>query len=133
MHPFRTAIESGETDGITELFAPDVVFNSPVVFRPYEGRETLEVLLRAVLAVFEDFRYERQIGADGDRDHALVFKARVGSREIEGCDFFHTNDDGLIDRFTVMVRPLSGMLALQEAMKLQVEAVQREMGVETAA
>ena len=73
MHPFRTAIESGETESIIELFAPDVVFNSPVVFRPYHGREALTVLLRAVARVFEDFRYEREIGADGDRDHALVF------------------------------------------------------------
>ena len=133
MHPFRTAIESGDTEGMIELFAPDVVFKSPVVYRANEGREALTVLLRAVMAVFEDFAYERQIGADGDRDHALVFKARVGSREIQGCDFFHTNDDGLIDEFTVMVRPLSGMLALQEAMKVQVEAVQREMGVQAPA
>jgi hypothetical protein len=133
MHPFRTAIESGDTEGIIELFAQDVVFNSPVVFRPYHGREALTVLLRAVARVFEDFRYEREIGADGDRDHALVFGARVGSREIQGCDFFHSNDDGLIDQFTVMVRPLSATLALAEAMKVQVEAVQRELGVETLA
>ncbi len=133
MHPFRTAIESGETENIVELFAPDVVFNSPVVYRPYHGREALTVLLRAVAKVFEDFTYEREIGADGDRDHALVFRARVGNREIQGCDFFHTNDDGLIDVFTVMVRPLSGTLALAEAMKVQVEEVQSELGVQTLA
>ena len=57
----------------------------------------------------------------------------MGNREIQGCDFFHSNEDGLIDQFTVMVRPLSGTLALAEAMKVQVEAVQREPGVETLA
>jgi hypothetical protein len=41
MHPFRRAIENGDTDGVLELFAPEVVFNSPVVFRPYHGREAL--------------------------------------------------------------------------------------------
>jgi len=39
MHPFRSAIETGEADGVLELFAPDVVCNSPVVFRSYHGRE----------------------------------------------------------------------------------------------
>ncbi len=133
MHPFRAAIESGDTDGLMELFAEDVVFSSPVVFRPYTGREALSVLLHAVMTVFEDFHYEREIGAEGASDHALVFRARVGNRELHGCDFFHTNDSGLIDEFTVMVRPLSATLALADAMKAQVEVAQRELGVETLA
>jgi hypothetical protein len=133
MHPFRAAIESGDTDGLIDLFAEDVVFSSPVVFRPYSGREALSVLLHAVMAVFEDFHYEREIGAEGASDHALVFRARVGDRELHGCDFFHTNDDGLIDEFTVMVRPLSATLALAEAMKAQIEVAQRELGVQTLA
>jgi hypothetical protein len=41
----------------------------------------------------------------------------VGDREVEGCDFVHTNDEGLIDELYVMVRPLSGAVALAEAMK----------------
>jgi hypothetical protein len=133
MHPFRALIESGETDGLVDLFTEDVVFSSPVVFQPYKGREALAVLLHAVMNVFEDFHYEREIGRDGDSDHALVFRARVGDREIQGCDFFHTNADGLIDQFTVMVRPLSATLALAEAMKTQVEVTQRELGIQTLA
>jgi hypothetical protein len=55
----------------------------------------------------------------------------VGSRELHGCDFLHTNQDGLIDEFTVMVRPRSAMLALAEAMNVEILAVQRELGVGT--
>lgn len=128
MHPFRSAIEraieTGETDRVLELFSPEVLFASPVVFRPYQGRETLGVILGAVMRVFEDFRYEREIGAEGAADHALVFKARVGDREIQGCDFIHTGQDGLIDEFTVMVRPRSAMLALAEAMATEVSALE---------
>lgn len=116
MHPFRRAIETGQVDTALELFSPDVVFNSPVVFRPYHGREALGVILGAVMRVFEDFRYEREIGAEGAADHALVFRARVGDRELHGCDFIHTGPDGLIDEMTVMVRPRSAALALAEAM-----------------
>jgi hypothetical protein len=133
MHPFRSAIETGDTDRVLELCSPDVVFNSPVVFRPYQGREALGVILRAVARVFEDFRYEREIGGEGASDHALLFRARVGDRELHGCDFLHVGEDGLIDEFTVMVRPRSAMLALAEAMNTEVLAVQRELGVQAPA
>jgi hypothetical protein len=127
MHPFRSAIETGQTDRVLELFSPHVVFNSPVVFRPYHGREAIGVILSAVMRVFEDFHYEREIGAEGAGDHALLFRARVGDREIHGCDFLHTGQDGLIDELTVMVRPRSAVLALGEAMKAELPAVQREL------
>jgi SnoaL-like domain len=130
MHPFRSAVESGESERISALLAEDVVFNSPVVFRPYHGREALATILLAVSRVFEDFRYEREIGEHGGHDHALVFRARVGDRELHGCDFLHTDENGLIDEFSVMVRPLSAALALAEAMKTQLELAQRELGVE---
>jgi hypothetical protein len=81
----------------------------------------MAALLRAVSQVFEDFRYEREIGVRGGRDHALVFTARIGDRTLQGCDFIHTDENGLIDEFTVMVRPLSGTLALAEAMKRMLE------------
>jgi len=133
MHPFRKAIESGETDRLLDLFSPEVVFNSPVVFRPYHGREALGVILRSVMRVFEDFRYEREIGAEGAGDHALLFRARVGDRELQGCDLLHTGQDGLIDELTVMVRPRSAMLALAEAMKTEVLAAEREPAGEALA
>jgi hypothetical protein len=133
VHPFRSAIEAGEIDRALELFSPEVVFSSPVVFRPYQGRETLGVILNAVSRVFEDFRYEREIGEEGAGDHALVFRARVGERELQGCDFLHTGEDGLIDEMTVMVRPRSAMVALAEAMQAEMLKVQRELGVEAPA
>jgi hypothetical protein len=119
MHAFRAAVESSDQEAIVALLAEDVVFRSPIVFQPYHGRDALAAILLAVSRVFEDFRYEREIGVEGARDHALVFKARIGDREVHGCDFLHTDENGLIDEFSVMVRPLSGALALAEAMKAQ--------------
>jgi hypothetical protein len=51
-----------------------------------------------------------------------VFAARVGDRELQGCDFLHENEDGLIDEFTVMVRPLTGALALADGMRAHFDA-----------
>jgi SnoaL-like domain len=129
MSSFRAAVERQDFDAIHGLLAENVVFRSPVVFAPYSGRDTVAAILRGAGRVFEDFRYEREItGADG-RDHALVFAARIGEREVHGCDFLHLDDDGLIDEFTVMVRPLSAARALSDAMKLQFEKIQRELGL----
>jgi limonene-1,2-epoxide hydrolase len=119
VHPFRRAIEARDLDAAVALMREDVVFRSPAVFKPYHGRDAVRRLLEAVMAVFEDFRYTREIGADGDRDHALVFETRVGDRQIEGCDFLQIDTDGAISELMVMVRPMSGMLALAEAMKVQ--------------
>jgi hypothetical protein len=130
VHPFRAAVEAHDLDAAIALMADDVVFRSPVVFKPYRGRDAVATLLGAVSRVFEDFRYEREMGAPDASDHALVFRAHIGDRELEGCDFLHTDEHGLIDELSVMVRPLSGVLALAEAMKTQLEMAQHELGTE---
>lgn len=119
MHLFRAAIEARDLDAAVALLHEDVVFRSPVVFTPYEGREAMRQILAAVIEVFEDFRYVREIGAGDARDHALVFEARVGDKQVQGCDFIQLDGDGVITEFTVMVRPMQAMLALAEAMKAQ--------------
>ncbi|MBP1822649.1 nuclear transport factor 2 family protein [Mycobacterium sp. OAE908] len=119
VHPFRRAIEARDLDAAVALMREDVVFRSPAVFKPYQGRDAVGRLLEAVMAVFEDFRYTREIGAADARDHALVFETRVGDRHVEGCDFIQLDEDGAISELMVMVRPMSGMLALAEAMKAQ--------------
>jgi hypothetical protein len=121
MRAFRQAVESWDVDRAVALMREDVTFRSPVVHRPYQGRATVSVILHAVSRVLEDFRYEREIGAEDAADHALVFRARVGDRELEGCDFLHTDADGLIDEFFVMIRPLSGAMAVAEAMRAELE------------
>jgi hypothetical protein len=45
----------------------------------------------------------------------LIFKARVGDRELEGLDVLRFDAEGKIAEFTVMVRPLSGAMALADA------------------
>lgn len=122
MHSFRRAIEARDLDAAVALLREDVVFRSPVVFKPYHGRGAMRQILAAVLEVFEDFRYVREIGAPDARDQALVFEARVGDKKLQGCDFIRLDEDGVISEFTVMVRPMSAMLALAEAMKAQLTA-----------
>ncbi|OBI12549.1 hypothetical protein A5712_07000 [Mycobacterium sp. E2327] len=128
-HPFRRAVEERDEAAIQAILADDVVFTSPVAFKPYVGKPITAAILRGVLRVFEDFHYVREIGDGNGRDHALVFETGVAGApgvKITGCDFLHFNDDGLIDDFMVMVRPLSGATALSEAMAAQFDRIQQE-------
>lgn len=131
MDAFRKAVEARDTDAMAACLADDVVFTSPVAFAPYSGKPITAAILRGVMRVFENFRYERVL-VDGP-NHALVFRTEVGGKEIQGCDFLHLNADGLIDEFTVMVRPLSGAQALSEAMAAQFEQIKAEAVAELEA
>lgn len=126
MHAFRQAVEARDHAAIADLLADDVVFTSPVAFKPYPGKAITAAILRAVLGVFEGFEYVREINDAGGTDHALLFTATVGGKSINGCDFLHVNADGLIDDFTVMVRPLSAANALAEAMGARFDQIRRE-------
>jgi SnoaL-like protein len=117
---FRAAAEGKDFSAIEELFADQVSFRSPVVFKPYEGREAIGVLLGAVAQVFEEFRYTDQVET-GDTA-VLVFEARVGDRELNGVDILRFDDDGRIGELMVMVRPMSAMNALAEAMQSKLAA-----------
>ncbi|MEU1523679.1 nuclear transport factor 2 family protein [Nocardia rhamnosiphila] len=126
MHPFRKAVEERDSAAIEALLADNVVFTSPVAFKPYPGKPLTAAILRGVLRVFEDFRYIREIADPGGRDHALVFEATVAGKRLTGCDFLHFDEDGKIDDFMVMVRPLSAATALAEAMGAQFDRIQSE-------
>jgi SnoaL-like domain len=114
MHPFAEAVVAGDHDAALATLADDVTFHSPAVYRPYRGKEHVGELLRAVAAVFENFRYTAE-WRDGPTT-ILFFEANVGDRELQGVDVLEENDEGLIARFTVMIRPLSGLQAVAAAM-----------------
>jgi hypothetical protein len=117
---FRAAAEAKDFGAADDLFAEDVVFRSPVVYKPYEGRDATKVLLGAVVQVFEDFRYLEHVET-GDVA-VLMFEARVGDKQLQGVDILKFREDGLIAEMTVMVRPMSGVHALAEEMRKMLEA-----------
>ena len=111
---FKAGVEARDIDAAFATLSDDVVLHSPVTFRAFEGKDVVSHVLRNVIEVFEDFRYVDHL-RNGETS-VLVFKARVGEREIDGIDYLHEGAGGLIDDITVMVRPLSGLSALAEQM-----------------
>jgi hypothetical protein len=122
---FRAAVEHMDIEAAAALLAPEVVFHSPVTFHPFLGRETVRKLLGLVAQTFEDFRYTDELETDGA--HGLIFRASVEGKELEGIDLLRFDEDGLIADFTVMLRPLSGLIPFAQAMGAKATAA----GVQT--
>ncbi len=126
---FQAALERGDIETASEMLAENVVFRSPAVFEPYEGRAATVVLLKAVSRVFRDFHYVRTFLEEDGRGMGLAFEAKIGSRVVEGIDLIRLDAHGLVADFRVMVRPHSALQALMEAMVPAIERVLGEQGV----
>lgn len=119
---FRTAIEAGDFDAAVELFAEDIRFYSPVKFKPFEGIDTVRALFRVLQRTFEDFRYVGDFPGRGQEPdgtevgaHVLHFRTVVNGKQVEGIDLLHLDDDDRITTFTVMIRPMSSLQAVSDA------------------
>jgi hypothetical protein len=115
MRAFRQAVEANDLAAVVALLADDVVFHSPVSFKPYRGREQVGWILATVAQVFQDFQYVAE--AENGQQSMLRFRARIGERELEGVDLIERDEHGQVAALTVMVRPLSALQALGEAMR----------------
>lgn len=124
MRSFREAIEAGDLDAVEAMLATDVVFTSPVAFKPYPGKAMTAAILRGVYDVFEDLHYVRELV--DEPHHVLEFEATVDGLAINGCDFLTYDPDGRIVDFKVMVRPLSGAQALAARMGAQFESIKAD-------
>src|SRR3954465_3259500 len=120
MHPFAEAVLADDHDAALATIADDVTFRSPAVHKPYHGKEQVDAILRLVATVFENFRYTNEWR--DERTTILFFQASVGDRELQGVDILEENGDGLIERFPVMARPLSGLQALAGTMAARLGA-----------
>ena len=109
---FRAAVEAGEIGSCPELFREDAIFRSPVVHRPYEGRDTVLKVLQAaenVLGLGGHFRYVHQLEDTDARVAILEFATEVDGRQVEGIDKLTFDEDGRIRELKVMLRPASAL------------------------
>src|ERR1700693_4204716 len=107
--PFRAAVEQGAVDDAQELFREDAVFRSPVLFKPYHGRDQVLKVLRAAEQVLggESFHYHHQLEDPQDRVAMLEFATEVDGRQVEGIDKLTFDEDGRISELKVLIRPAS--------------------------
>jgi hypothetical protein len=109
---FRSAVEAGDHEAMMAALAPELRFHTPVYLNPIEDRGVVSILLELLLETFEDFHYTDELHGDGV--HGLVFRTHVGDQQIEGLDLLRFDDSGLVDDFTVMIRPFSALEKLRD-------------------
>jgi hypothetical protein len=115
--------ESKDASLLDALLADDVVFRSPAVFKPQEGKAITTVYLTAALQVLgPTLRYVHEWNDDSSA--VLEFEADIDGVAVHGIDMFRWNSDDRITRFTVMVRPIRGLEALIGQMRERLAALQ---------
>ena len=128
--------------GLDELLHDDVVFHSPIVFTPQEGKEITKAYLQAACSVFggdgepaagagdadlgDSFRYVRQTMSG--HSAALEFETSMDGKYVNGVDLITCDDDGQIIEFKVMVRPLQAVEVVHQRMKAMLEAMAADRG-----
>ena len=128
----------GELDGgLDAILHPDVVFLSPIVYTPQEGRDITKMYLQAAGSTLADVdphaARETTTALDGDSKfgyvkvireghHAMLeFETTVDGKYANGVDIITCNDDGQIVEFKVMMRPLQAINAVHAQMKATLE------------
>ncbi|ARB44341.1 nuclear transport factor 2 family protein [Alloalcanivorax xenomutans] len=114
-------VEARDAAGLDAILADNVVFHSPVVHTPQEGKAITSLYLTAALRTLnnEHFRYEREI-LDGN-NAVLEFTTNLEGIHINGIDMIHCDDQGRIDDFKVMVRPLKAVNKIHQMMAAMLE------------
>ena len=109
-------IKTGDLSNLNELLADDVVFRSPVAFKPYEGKHVVFFILTNVIHFFYNDTEPTEIYTEDGENVVLEFSANVSGKSLKGIDMVRFNAQGKIIDFEVMIRPMSGLAALAEKM-----------------
>ena len=114
--------ERRDAEGIAPLLADNVVFQSPAVFKPQEGKAITVKYLQAALAVLnnETFHYVNKWFAE--RSAVLEFALELDGMHVNGVDIILWNEAGLITEFRVMVRPLKALNTVIPHMAARLQA-----------
>ena len=109
-------VRSRDMAALQRILADDVVFHSPVVHTPQRGKAITVQYLMGAMQVLNNasFRYEREIV--GAHDAVLEFATEIDGILINGVDLIRWNDDGLINDFKVMLRPLKAVNLVHQKM-----------------
>ena len=118
---WHSVVEARDPTLLADLLADDVVFRSPAVFKPQEGKALTTAYLTAAITVLgPTLRYVSEW--TDDHSAVLEFEADLDGTHVHGIDMLRWNEVGQLTSFTVMVRPLRGLQKLIDLMAAQLTA-----------
>ena len=109
-------IETKDAAGLDNILADNVVFHSPIVHTPQEGKQITTLYLTAALYVFnnDSFKYLREVISGNNA--VLEFTTVIEGVTVNGVDMITWGADGRITEFKVMVRPLKAINLIHRMM-----------------
>jgi hypothetical protein len=116
--------------GLEELLHDDVVFYSPIVYTPQQGKAVTTLYLQAAGQTLPGdrpggsaggFRYTKEVLA-GDVA-VLEFETTVEGKYVNGVDIIRCDDEGRIVEFRVMIRPLQAVNLVHRQMAAMLESM----------
>ena len=111
---FRNAVEASDLEATLAQMSESIVLHSPVRPEPLEGKEAVGKLFAILLDTFRDLRFVGTY-ASAEGAEILHFRWRLGEQEVEGIDMMHFDGQGLLEDYTVMIRPLPAVIGLRDA------------------
>jgi hypothetical protein len=118
LRAWHAVVESKDAGRLDEVLADDVVFRSPAVFAPQEGKALATLYLTGALLVLgPTLRYLHEWY--DETSAVLEFEAELDGIVVHGVDMLRWNDADRLTSFTVMVRPLRGLERLIALMGAQ--------------
>ena len=116
-------MEKKSQSGLSDQLAEDAVFYSPVVHTPQAGKPIVLAYLSAADVVLgnDSFRYVREIVDDEANMAMLEFELELDGIHVNGVDIISWNEEGKIQDFKVMVRPLKAINKVWEEMGKMLE------------
>jgi hypothetical protein len=120
---WHAVVASQDLTLLEDLLADDVVFRSPAVFAPQQGKAlTVRYLASAMVVLGPSLQY---VSEWHDQSSAVLeFEAELDGMYVQGVDMLRWNGESKLVSFTVMVRPLRGLEKLIELMARQLTAGQ---------
>ena len=115
---------SDDPEFLDSILDESVVFTSPIVFNPIDGKAMTKMYLMGAGITFnmDKFSYVREV-VDG-LDVILEFETFIDNIAVNGVDMIRWNEEGRIIDFKVMVRPLQAIHKLQEKMTEALDSLQ---------
>ncbi len=116
-------VDERDISALDTILDERVVFHSPVVHTPQDGKEVTKFYLTAAVNVLanEHFTYVREV-LDGN--HAVLeFVTEIDGIQINGVDMIECNAAGKIIDFKVMIRPLKAINLLHQMMAKMLESM----------
>jgi SnoaL-like protein len=113
-HPFRTALEYRDLEGLSAAMHPDVTFATPALDVPLQGRERAIGVYVALAGIIDDYEITDELV--GVASVAIAFRIDFDGHRIEGVDHLHLGEDGRVRAIVVSMRPLESLQALAAQM-----------------